>query len=240
VDAVSALNEFPFRFRHTEYNELAREERGRLSARCEELFAELKLRVEGDLRSGGRQDVAGLGLLSAGRSLDRATGEIGTPVVVVSIGEMRRELSRRLAAQIAHLAGNTESLGIPVTSLLWRPGPACEVRWGDGTAGLTFGEGAQGREIAARLPDGVTWNLSGYSTIDFVVPDAPADASFLVKIETSGGEASSICRVEEAGVQTVGLKALGLDLARVRRISLILAEPAGKSVSCTLKLVVLE
>jgi len=235
VRAMEVLANFPFEYRHTEYHGLAAKERERLSAECESRFEPLAKRMNALLdRPEAEADAAML--LDAGKALGRAQEEINAPQVEQRMEELRRRLSARLCRRLAPAFEQRALRAIPLTPLIWRPGGGASVRWAGESAEVTFSAAARGRELRAELPKEDAWNLSGYGTLSFTMPGCPERATFTVEI-VSGGVRSAAVAAREGAVFAVQLDSLAIDLGKVERITLTLAEPAREEVRCTLSAV---
>ena len=175
VDAMEVYAEFAFEYRHTEYHGMIQKERGRIELECERRFGELQKDVAKRLAE-ARPSTQDAALRAAGGLIGKAIGAIDSTSVRPKMAALRSELGDRFARHLAQKIRTGGAPELPVTPILWRAGPAVSVVWKSQSAEVTFADAGKGREIALVLPRGVTWDLSAFSAINFVVPGATGRA----------------------------------------------------------------
>jgi len=230
LEAMEVYTEFPFKYRHTEFHTQAQDERRRLEDECEKLFAgtpERLAEMRARLRSAGDNS----DLTEPGRDLATLMKKTGTPSVVTKIEELRKPLGAELARRLAPAMAGEGSGEIPWSFLFWRPGPGASAEWKSQTVIVTFADAENGRDLTLRLPPRAAWDLSGRTSLGFSTFRGPDQMTFVVEIATAdGAKSSATCNVEGL-THTLDLGSLLLDLRRVTRITIALAEPAGREVT---------
>ena len=228
VEAMDVYIAFPFKYRHTEYHSKAQAERRRLEGECEKVFEGTPERIT-EMRARLKSADGNGDLLAIGAELGTLMQKIGTPTVATKIEELRKPLGAELARRLAPAMGGDGPGEIPTSFLLWRPGPGASVEWKNKTFIVTFAAAEKGRDITLRLPPRSAWDLSGRTSL-VISTYVAAQVTFVVEIATAdGGKSSAACKAE-GGKNVLDLSSLLLDLRRVTRITIALAEPSGRDI----------